>query len=170
MKIIITTALVSFLAFAKPQEPLSMVASIKAPVNAENKSKEGILLYEKENFKSVTAIKEFKHIYKVGEILIGFEDSEGPVGYNTLEEQRDRILGEVEEILAAGTNDKVDILTLNGTKYLIRKRNKNEEYFYYFTSEAKNNKGIKGRILFKKKDLLRAEVLLQDLLKSIKFH
>jgi len=170
MKTIIIISLISFLTLINFQEPLSKVAAVKAPVNAEKKSKEGILSYEKANFKRVAAIKGLKNIYKVGDVLIGFEDFEHPAGYNsTLDERRDRILGEGEEILAAGTNDKVDIVTLNGTKYLIRKRNKGDEYFYYFMSEDKNRKAIKGRIQFKQKDLVQGEAVLQDFLKGIKF-
>jgi len=169
MKAIIITSLISFLALINLQEPLSKIASVKAPANAEKKSKDAIISYEKANFKRV-AVNGLKNIYKVGGVLIGFEDFEHLVDYNsTLEDHRDRALGEVEEILAAGTNDKADILTLNGTRYLILKRNKGDEYFYYFMSEDKNKKGIKGRIEFKKKDLAHGETVLQDFLKGIKF-
>lgn len=171
MKTIIAISLIYFIALVIPQEPLSKGPAIKAPRGAEKKSREQIVDYEKENFKfkRFSATRGTKKVYKIGGVLLAFEDSDYPKVYNsTLEDLRDKILGEVEEIRSAGTNDKVDIMTFNGTKYLIRKRDKGDEYFYMFTSEEKNRKGIQGVLLFKKADLDKADKILKTWLSSFK--
>jgi|GEM_PF-1877754 len=168
MKTIIS--ILSILLIFNQQEPLSKIATIKAPQNIDKVSTAQIVAYEKANFKYLSSTRNLKHVYKVGGVIIGFEDYNRPAGYDiSLEDYKERILGEVEQIERRKTKESVDIVSFNNTKFLIRKVVRDEEYCYYFVSETKKNSGIKGGIRFKKADLSKAHKLLDELLKSIKF-
>ena len=168
--LIIFSILISFCTLLHAQERLSKVANLKAPVKAEKKSREEINMYEEQNFKSVPRMRRLQNLFKSGEVLIEFEDFEHPKSYrNTLEDVRARILGEGEEMLARGMNNKVDIQTINGTRYLFQKLSKNDEFYYYFRSEDINKKGIMGTVKFKTKDREEAEKVLHSFLNNVKF-
>ena len=164
------TMLIFFCTLLHGQERLSKVANLKAPAKAEKKSRDEIYLYEEQNFKIVPRMRRLQNLFKSGKVLIEFEDFEHPKSYrNTLEDVRARILGEGEEILALGMNNKVDIQTINGTRYLFHKLHKDDESYYYFRSEDINNKGIMGTLKFKTKDQKEAEKVLYSFLNNVKF-
>ena len=169
MKTTLLTCVIGITSILTYQEPLSKVATIKAPANAQRTSKDYINLYDKENFKNFRT-NSLRNIYKIGGVIIEFEDTHFRKGAdNSLEYAADRILGEGEEIIAASTKDKVEISMFNGTKYLIHKKSKGDECLYYFFSEEKNLTGINGIIKFKQTELDKANKVLSDFLSNVRF-
>ncbi|NQX39546.1 hypothetical protein SAMN05421820_10269 [Pedobacter steynii] len=166
--IAIITNVILFIAFQ--QEPLTKVGTIKLPNSRENVELGQIRSFEKANFKYPSSTKNLQHIYKLCNVLFGFQDYTRPIGYDvSLEGLRDRMVGEVEEIEARKTKEIVDIVKYNNTKFLIRKAIRDDECNYYFISESRAGLGIKGGIQFKKADQQKAETILNDFLKNFQF-
>jgi hypothetical protein len=162
------TSLILFIAFQ--QEPLSKAGAVKLPVNLDRVDTKQIGSFEKANFKYLSSTKGLKHIFKKGNIIFGFEDFIRPEELATsLEDYKERILGEVEEIEARKTKETADIVKYNNTKFLIRKAIREDECYYYFVSETHAGLGIKGGIQFKKADQQKAETILNDFLKNFQF-
>ncbi|MEJ7559323.1 MAG: hypothetical protein WKF66_13515 [Pedobacter sp.] len=168
MKLILINCLIYFLTFNFRQEPLSQVALIKVPNKVQKINNAEAVLFIQKNFDKPRMNSRLKNMYKTGSIIIGFEDYERSSPMD-LDELKERTLGNMEEIRAAGTNDEVDIINIKGKKFFIHKRHKSDEYLFNFISEPKNNKGLKGGVLFKKADSLKANEVLKTLLSNIVF-
>jgi hypothetical protein len=149
-------------------DSISKVVTIKIPRNVQKVNRAEITTFSKENFRKPSIDTRLQNIYKIGNVLIGFEDfkRDSPMD---LDELKDRILGEGERIILAGTNDKVSILNYNGIRFLIYKRHIDNDFFYQFVSEQRDNAGLRGSIQFKKTDMLKAIKILDRLFKSVAF-
>ncbi|NQX38813.1 hypothetical protein SAMN05421820_101848 [Pedobacter steynii] len=153
------------------QAPLSEIGTIKLPVNLDHSDGKQIAAFEKVNFKYLSSTRGLKHIYKIGDILFGFEDFSRPEKLaGSLEDYKERILGEVESIELRKTKETVDIIKHNNTKFLVRKAIREDECYYYFMSDTRAGAGIRGGIQFKKADQQKAEKILNDFLKNIQFN
>ena len=148
-------------------DSISKVVTIKIPRNVQKVNRAEITAFSKENFQKPSIDTRLQNIYKIGNVLIGFEDfkRDSPID---LDELKDRIL-EGERIILAGTNDKVSILNYNGIRFLIHKRHIDNDFLYLFVSEQRDNAGMRGSIQFKKTDMLKAIKILDRLLKSVAF-
>ena len=148
-------------------DSISKVVTIKIPGNVQKVTRAEITAFSKENFQKPSIDTRLQNIYKIGNVLIGFEDfkRDSPID---LDELKDRIL-EGERIILAGTNDKVSILNYNGIRFLIHKRHIDNDFLYQFVSEQRDNAGMRGSIQFKKTDMLKAIKILDRLLKSVAF-
>lgn len=163
------TFFILFLYLNVGQDPISKVAFIKIPKNIQKISNESAVSFIQKKYNKPRMNSGLKNIYKSKNMIIGFEDYVRS-SLMDLDELKERILGNMEEIRSAGTNDKVDIIIIKGKRFLIHKRHKNDEYVFSFISELNNdNKGLTGGILFKKVDSAKANTTLENLLRNIVF-
>lgn len=168
MKIIIIakSLIIFFLLFQ--DAPISSVANINIPSKAEKLNAVTLKKYVGKNFYANKSFKRIKNTYKVGNILIGFEDF--IVNNNdsrSINEIKDDMSAEGEELIAMGK--KVTLETINNRQFIICKSILSNECYYTFYSDFKNKKGISGAVLFKTKDKKNGEKVFDELIKNISF-
>ena len=169
MKTLLVASYLFISSFSFQEEPLSKIAQIKLPTNASKLAKENLKGFiQKKALTGAKAMESIKHTYIVDNILIGFEDfNTDKETSQTLDDIKDDILGEGEELLATGR--KVNIINVNNKKFLISKQVFNGEYYYTFHSDFVNKKGITGSVAFKKQDQEKGEKIFEDLIKNLSF-
>jgi hypothetical protein len=152
------------------QEPqLSKVASVAAIKNTDKLTTGQVSDYVKENF-TYPQIRGFNKLFKTGDIIVGFRDIEYTEVPGSLENYRERIIGNEEQRRPKKIKlIESEIQNVKGIKFLITKTKKSDEYFYTFLTQDTNRKAIEGAVSFKEKDKVGAEKLFNDLVTSIKF-
>lgn len=169
---LIIAVLVFIMTFSQQEEPLSNVANIKLPVNSERLSREGSKVIVSREFKySKHAIDDKKNVYQSKGIIIAFGDSRSGVEPRTLEQLKAEeleLIGEMGGEVAKGVI-QAKIVQINNLRFYIFKRYIKDEYYYNFTSDWKDGKGVFGTIIFKKDKLVVADKIFDKLLKSISF-
>jgi len=169
MRITITIIASIFLSTLQ-DAPLSKLGKVKLPARLDHVSVEQIHAFEEANFKHRPTTRGLQHIYKTENIVFGFEDFDRPEKYAvSLENSKERMLGEVEEISVSGMTVTAEIVEYNSKRFLIRKAVRDDEFYYSFFSETTNGIGLRGGIQFKKVDQKNAEKLLGDFLKNIQY-
>lgn len=147
------------------QDPTGPVVEYKIPAQAK-KISWAQYKTEKAKFIGKRVPLDFKSLYQVGGILIGIEEGKYPLSYPvTLERLRE---AGTELLRKKETMISNEILRVNEIRILVRKCQMGDEYNYQFYSDFKNDSNLSGIMEFKKKDQKEAEVLFDQLLKSIK--
>ncbi|MEJ2880148.1 hypothetical protein [Pedobacter sp. GR22-6] len=149
---------------------MSKIASASLPSGAKRVGIEQVSVAEKNGFRRPFNVNGSNNIFRLPHMLISFQDYELQNNEKIdLEQIRERLLGEVEEIKSRGTKDEVKLVTVNGTKYMIHKMYYGEDCTTSFISEQKGKNGLKGQLLFKKQNSTEAEKVLNEFLNGIKF-
>jgi hypothetical protein len=164
-KILITVTIFLLITFLK-QEPLSNVVDIKLP-NQIEKVERSKLKLENSKFKYSKISEKLDHIYKINNIILSFWDLPiSPTNVRTLEQMKVEGSG---LLTAKETLIETNIIKINTIRFLITKYHNAVEYYYRFYSEFKNYKNISGIVQFKKIDIKEADLLFDNLIKSMKF-
>lgn len=170
MKIILVVALISCLSIFQQNEPLSKVASVELPQKSLRMNRANLPSTAKNRFRSTMAISQYQHLYDVDKVLLAFSDySEAKNNFKGLEERRDEWLGGVNEVGLKANVDKVEIIKVNNTRFLITRLKNGDEYYCSFISDRKGSKGISGSLQYKAEDKEKAERILADFFKHISF-
>jgi len=149
------------------QEPLSNFALIDLG-NLSSSKKTEASVFERSHFKKFQLVScYYKHIYRSGDVLVGFQDFILPKDIDLSQHERE-LVGEVEEAETAGLKQKSYQIRCNNLKFVVREVNKGDENFYYFCSGTKNGHGIKGIVLYKTCDSTKASQVFTTLLKRMK--
>ncbi|MCZ4245718.1 hypothetical protein [Pedobacter punctiformis] len=172
MKITLLAGMIYCLGFFQQDEPLSKVANIELPQRAERINKNEINNNTKRKFKSTYVISQFDQLYKVDEVLFGFEDYKVQKDdFRTLEDRKNEWLGAMYENNSNPNKnvERAEIIKVNNTKFLIMTALRNDEYFCSFISDKKGSRGISGSLQYKAVDKGNAEKLLNTILNRLIF-
>lgn len=148
------------------QETTSSVIDFKIPTNAK-KITFAQYKAEKKKFNGKRVPLDFKNLYQVGGILMGVELGKYPLSYpitlERLKEAGPELMRKNETMISN------EIVRINNVRILVRKCHTGNEYNYHFYSDFKQDSNLSGIMEFKVKDRQQAELLFNQLLKSIRW-
>lgn len=148
-----------------PQDPTDPVVEFKLPPAAKKITWDQYKA-EKAKFAIKRVPLDFKSLYQVGGILIGIEEGKYPLSYPvTLERIKD---SGTELLRKKETMISNEIVKINNIRILIRKSHYADDYNYHFYSDFKKFSNVSGIVEFKKKDQQQAELIFDQIVKSIR--
>ena len=159
-------ALTSFLVLGLfRQDPTDPVIEFKLPPAAK-KITWAQYKAEKAKFAVKRVPLDFKSLYQVGGVLIGIEEGKFPLSYpvtlERIKEAGPELLRKKETLISN------EIVKINNIRILIRKTQAVDAYNYHFYSDFRNFSNVSGIVEFKKKDQQQAELIFDQIIKSIK--
>jgi hypothetical protein len=166
--IIIGLAL-SFTCIAQ-QDTLSKVISIHLPNGTEKLDKEKFKSHMKNNYNHVRIIEANKNIYKIGDMLLTFQDLHASsTGKLTLEDTKRQMVSIMRKFDKTATIDEDSIETVNNIHFLIIKSHEDKEGHFLVYSDYNNDKYVSIILQFKMAEENEATKTLDEILKGIRF-
>lgn len=164
-------ALTCLVGFMQQEEPLSKVANIELPQKSQRISQKDVTDFKSKRFKSDNPMSKLGHVYRVDGIIFGFKDyTSAKDDFTALEDKKNEWLGVMNEVGLKSNVTRAEIIKVNNTRFLICTSLKDGEYYSVFTSDKKGRKGISGSLQYVESDKVKADNILNEILKRLSFN